>query len=276
MQMIFLLLSFNLLLFADNYILLNSTENFSLLNKYKQKIEERDLRRFEKFKPFRIIEEDGIIVNRYIRYSKITDGENEYYLLKNEDGSFSLNGNGKFIIEKNVITLLDTVILKKDVEINFINNAIQSKIIPKNSKILRIFKRKANNYYVRSLGISGVFGTIFIDDSYFTKEENSTSKPVNRFEEIYEKVLAKVGKTNKFFEKLYFDLNRLTGKEKDVPKWDVTINQDEIICLLKNFELNSELPESIEYMVKELQFYTIGTDYKVVFSKGKIVIREQS
>jgi hypothetical protein len=71
--------------------------------------------------------------------------------------------------------------------------------------------------------------------------------------------------------------NALTGDDKSVPRWDCDSSGGCVRCRLSGpYSNGDQLAESAQCLVREIGALLTGTDLRVVFKGGEIVVEKRS
>jgi hypothetical protein len=277
-----LTLQFSVFSFAQktaDFLILDAPSKYTILNQYQQPLSESQAADFVPNTPVRIVNNNELLGDQFTHALTGLVDDKTCYIQKDEKGNL-LGGSANVIRQCEIIG--DTVLVVKDKAVPFYagkNRSLPAGYLGAQESVIRIF-RLGGLYFVKHNNQKTQYG--WADFSANVAWKHSAVAAVAAVDPgfavmLTDKIVDRFKKANESY-RVYFDhFNKVTGSEKVIPAWQCEITGSIVHCTLNNpYKNGTQLDESTQYLVRDLENILIGKQYDVVADKGEITVKPKS
>ncbi len=250
-----------ILLFGQDYYIIENPRGLKILNKYQQEISTEALRSLPEFAPFRIITEDDTLSDGFRTYKLAEYDGADYYLLTNDIGEFIAEAELGFTkrIKDAEKKDFEAVILLDDKVNSFSPDGKRNERLIKNTR-LRVFFKDGSRYYARNITDHNF---CFVNLSI--KKENtdwqiagSEAATIEISEHVVNRIKERIDQVNLAWFKLYGLFSEKTGNKKEAPYWEMEAGKDSLVCSLLNRGEKDSVTDIVNLIYNEFSVYCHG------------------
>lgn len=261
-----------------DYLIISNLKGLEILNRYQQKISEKDKSAFSPYLPCRIIQREMLLSDGFTSAMEVSIEKQTFFLLLNEEKEpIITDPETEFkIIDKSVSTN-EMLKVRKTGKVRFAKEAFgitkkNSVFLEKDIIVRKIFEKMSDSYVFNVSDAE--YGWIsFSDKSAVTKiGSDNIRKEITIPALIYEKVREEVEKINILYRKLFADLNQMYTETRESPEIFIQASDREIILNLPP-DFERHFPKSLLYLTNELEIIITGTPFSVNKTNGKLEIK---
>ncbi len=256
----------------SDFLIISQPYSLQILNKYEQRLTSSELAGLPQFLPAEIIDANELLSDEYTNALKISYAGKIYFLPKNSDNqSVNKKDASYYEIYNNVTLVNDTIKIRASGKF-----ALQTpdpdktdKIsIPKNTRLIRIFKNKSD-YYVLIPGAVNRFGWMrFHNNNYWEKIKSVATHPDLKTQDIIAgSIISKTEQVNAVFRDLFRLLNKQTGTNRTAPQWTVDRLGGPLHLKFIPSEYGYNFAESNARFIQEIEYLLLGSDYSLKLSE---------
>jgi len=264
----------------SSVLLVRNAEALTILDTYEQPLSATDKSSIRKGAPFRIISKEIFLGDGLSRASRVVFNSTEYFIQKNESGSYLTKQPDSYSILTGCEFISDTfrVVDEKSVLIYTQFDMRGTRFwLQKDQDIVRVFIYK-NKYYSKTLSDIPRYGWIMPSSASHLKEYSSAiSSPQKQGQlspAIEKKIRTFIDNKNRQYRSIFRFLNAETTKEIPPPNWEVTM-EDGIVrgTLFMPERTQGHFRESTRLLREEIEKMLIGSKYYVARTKTGFIIR---
>lgn len=264
---------------ADFFIAENPTQ-FEILDRYQQKISSSDRKLFNKFTPWKIIEEYNLLSDQFTQAMKVGFAGKRYFFVRDDQGNLKhgpQDGLSYLIKDAELISeeftvLQNGAVLFSEASFNKRNKNYKRTYLEKNTLLRTVFKTK-KDYFVQLLGAKKQYGWVRPSGKLSLKKTSGRIISANTDLEIegslLDRVRLKIEGVNVVYSRLFKKLNSSFKQDKPVPFWSLESNGKGMVIQLQNNN-SDKFNKSIDYFVNEIETIFAGSPFNV-FSSGTAI-----
>ncbi|MCU0609163.1 MAG: hypothetical protein MUF22_05290 [Chitinispirillaceae bacterium] len=262
---------------AGDYLLLARPEQYAISNQYEQPLTASEKAAFKPYSPFRVIDQDMVLGDQINKALKFEFQNKNYFLLKNENGSFS--GEVSADTRKrfsNCELINDTIQVTRDGVLAIAPIAGVVRMAAAHETIVRIFKL-GTRYYLQTA--AGYGWSSLEPATAWRKNRRAAEKTVSLNDtglssEICTKIDQRVALVNETYIKYYQHFNEQTKTEKTPPVWTADRNAGALRYMLAG-PASDQFGESSKKLLREIENLLVGSSYRAIGSRNEIVIQKR-
>jgi hypothetical protein len=263
-----------------DFLIIERVDKLLIYNKYQQKIARAEENIFVPFVPIRIINSQAKLNDNYTPCMKVEVLGNVYYLIKDyRSALIGTEKGGYHRVYNDVSLVMDTAQVKANLVHKLDSPSRERHFqLTTTQRFIRFF-RMNDWVYVRPISRPSQFGWIpasaFLELPAQDREASSSIKGITLPGKTIQRIETKFDEVNSLFIVLFSRWNRETSQNKIVPRWIVTKTGKTITATLKPETYRDAFPESIQYLIQQLENILTGTNYIITSSPGQLVIRNK-
>ncbi len=265
-----------------DFLIIENPAELLIYNKYQQSVQLKDKLKFISYIPLQILNEDELLSDQITPALKFKLQNEIYFLIKDNQGKIiNRDSNGYNKIFKNCAIINDTVQILADRAVLISQTPAwqpSSKnkrfYLKKDDYLLRLFKKK-NAYYVLKLGNDVQYGWCQFRKNrswrILEKDADGKNKLIPPY--IREKITARIESANQTYSDYFKYFNQRLNRQKEIPRWVMEIEDNQIKCNLENDFYMQKLTESARYLIHDLENILLGTNIALNYENGVIIIQ---
>jgi hypothetical protein len=264
-----------------DFLILSQPRDYTILNQYQQPVTDAEKKLFVANVPLQIRDDDEILGDQITRALRFVFDGRVWFIQKDEQGNF-LGDKGKQFrqVLKKCSIVGDTVQILTDRAVSFSEKyppGAGGGWLKKGEQVARLFSY-GGSCCVNLAGANTRYGwSRFGAKTGWKRLEKAAEKPQGLTGMLTERIIARFKTANKTYADYFAHFDRLTGQEKTVPVWRCEAKGNEVHCSLNApYGTTSQLDESTQYLVRDLENMLIGKQYDVLYEKGEIFIKPKS
>ncbi|HMD69666.1 MAG TPA: hypothetical protein VKF42_12350 [Chitinivibrionales bacterium] len=266
--------------YAD-FIILSSPRSFTILNQFQQPVSEQEKALFAENAPILVENENEVMGDQITRALRFVFDGKTWFLQKDEAGNL-VGDKGKQSRQsyRKCGVLGDTVQITEDRAVSFSQQyppAGRGAFLAKGETLVRIFSY-GGSFYVKRGGTRPEYAwSTLAPKSAWKRLEHATEKPQGLTGYLSDMIVRRFTEANTAYREYFGHFNALTHQEKAVPAWHCEAHGGEIRCTLNlPYRNTSQLDESTQYLVRDVENMLIGKQCEVVAGKGEILVRPKA
>ena len=261
---------------ARDVLTVEHPQRLVLFNKYQQRLSAEEYRRLPPFVPMVFVREQDHLGDGFTPCAAVEIDREPYYILRNEAGGFSTQGEpGRIEIFRNASLQGDSVVLLR-------GGALALKpaggpegiLLEPGTRVLRLFEHDGRTY-VRLPSAGGRFGWLSLSGPGRSTEwrQVESAKPAGKTpEDVLERVQPVVDGANRSLRRIYAALSPETGNVRTPPSFRLSRSAVEIRCLLQPEGLSGSFGGSMRALLAGFERVLGGTGLHAEISDGAILI----
>ena len=261
-------------------LILSRPQDYTIFNQYQQPLSESERSLFVANVPLQIVKENEIMGDQITHALRFVFEGKTWFVERDESGNFAGDKGKQFRqVLKKCLIISDTVQIMAEGAVSF-----SEKFPPgakgwlrKGETVQRLFSY-GGFFYVKRPAEKPPYGwSRFGVKTGWKRIEQGIEKPQELTTLLMEQIMDRFKAANRTYEEYFSHFDKLTGQEKTIPRWRCEAKGDEVHCSLNApYDGTSQLDESTQYLVRDLENMLIGKQYEVLFDKGGIFIKPRS
>jgi hypothetical protein len=264
-----------------DFLILSQPRDYTILNQYQQPITDAEKKLFVANAPLQIVNDNEILGDQLTRTLRFVFEGRTWFIEKDETGNFKGDKGKQFrqVLKKCVI-IADTVQIQADRAVSFSEKyppGLESGWLKKGELVIRLFSC-GGSCCVKRPGAKPEYGWgRFGPKTGWKRLEQGAEKPQGLTDMLTERIVSRFKAANQTYAEYFSHFDKLTGQEKTVPAWRCEAKGGEVHCSLNApYTSSSQLDESTQYLVRDLENVLIGKQCDVLYEKGEIFIKPKS
>jgi hypothetical protein len=264
-----------------DFLILSQPRDYTILNQYQQPITDAEKKLFVANAPLQIVNDNEILGDQLTRALRFAFDGRTWFIQKDETGNF-LGDKGKQFrqVLKKCVIIADTVQIQADRAVSFSEKyppGLESVWLKKGELVVRLFSC-GGSCCVKRPGAKTEYGWgRFGAKTGWKRLEQGAEKPQGLTGMLTERIIDRFKAVNQTYAEYFSHFDKLTGQEKTVPAWRCEAKGGEVHCSLNApYASSSQLDESTQYLVRDLENVLIGKQCDVLYEKGEIFIKPKN
>ena len=264
-----------------DFLILSQPRDYTILNQYQQPLTDAEKKLFVPNAPLQIVKENEILGDQLTHALRFAFDGKTWFIEKDEAGNFTGDKGKQFrqVLKKCAI-IGDTVQILADRAVSFSEKyppGLESGWLKKGELVMRLFSC-GGSCCVKLPGAKNEYGwSRFGAKTGWKRLEQGAEKPQGLTGMLTERIIDRFKAANKTYADYFSHFDRLTGQEKTVPVWRCEAKGNEVHCSLNApYAATSQLDESTQYLVRDLENMLIGKQCDVRYEKGEIFIKPKN
>jgi hypothetical protein len=266
--------------YAD-FIILSHPGSYTILNQYQQPVSEQEKGLFSENTPIQVENENELMGDQITRALRFVFDGRTWFLQKDEAGNLAGDRGKQFRQEYRKCGVLgDTVQIAENRAVPFSQPSLpvgRGAYFTKGEILIRMFSYGGNSY-VRHIGARPEYAwSPFLPKSAWKRIEHTAEKPQGLTNYLSDMIVRRFTEANTAYREYFGHFNTLTHQEKTVPLWQCEARGNEVRCTLNlPYRNTSQLDESTQYLVRDVENMLIGKQCEVVAGKGEVLVRPKA
>ncbi len=263
---------------SADFIISGKPQVYTILNKYEQSLNDAERELFRPFSPLQIINAEYTLGDGITSAQKVRFSGDVYFFLKDDDGKLVGGKKDPYrhtfrkcrIIEDTIRVVKDRAILLSQ---KYPSDG-KRVYMGKGTLVIRLFKYQ-NYYCVKYIAKKVMYGWCSLSDKSAWKREIRVKKVDTTLKsELAERIIERINSANEKYEQYFERFNKITGKQKSIPRWRYSYDDELIRCTLTNpYKDSDQLEESTQYLVHDIENLLIGKPFNVRYRNGEILVQ---
>jgi len=261
---------------TGDVLIVEHPERLVLFNRYQQRLTSDEYRQVPPFVPMVVVREHGYLGDGFTPCAAVEIGREPYYLLRDEGGEFSTQGEpGKTELFRNVTFSEDTLVLLRGRALRLRPAGGGEEILQQaGARVIRLFDHESKTY-VRLASAPGRFGWLTLSSSSRPPEwslvEKASAAGISP-EDVLLRVRPVVDGANRSLRQIYAAISPETGPPHTPPSFRLAPARTEIRCILEPGALSGTFSGSMRALLAEMERVLGGTGLHAEISEGTILI----
>jgi hypothetical protein len=264
-----------------DFLILSQPHDYTILNQYQQPITDAEKKLFVANAPLQIVKDNEILGDQLTRALRFAFDGKTWFIEKDETGNFKGDKGKQFrqVLKKCVI-IADTVQIIADRAVSFSEKyppGLESGWLKKGEIVVRLFSCQGF-CCVKCPGAKTEYGWgKFGAKTGWKRLEQAAEKQQGLNDMLTERIISRFKDANRTYAEYFSHFDKLTQQEKTVPVWRCEAKGNEVHCSLNApYASTSQLDESTQYLVRDLENMLIGKQCDVRYEKGEIFIKPKN
>ncbi len=266
---------------SADFAILSQPRDYTILNQYQQPLSDAEKKSLGVNLPAQIENDDELLGDQITHALRFDFDGRTWFLQKDEAGNL-IGDRGKQFRQmfRKCTVLGDTLLITEDRAVPFSEKfppAGQGKSLGKGEAVVRIFSTGQFVYVKRGDARAEYGWCSFARRSAWKAVEHAVEKPQALTGHLSDQIVRRFAEANKVYKEYFDHFNEFTHQEKTVPAWQCEASGNEVRCTLNlPYRNSSQLEESTQYLVRDVENMLIGKHYEVVGGKGEILVKPKA
>lgn len=264
-----------------DFLLASKPDELILYNKYQQKVTAHQLRQIPAYTPWKIIDEDTLLSDRFTPVMKV-ERDKETYFIQLPDEEETDTGTVSPVpgtrIYRGCTLMNDTIQIKEMNRVALFDSpaagAGHKRFDLDENDLLLIRARHKNSYLVQTMERLPRYGWLRHSQSRYWR----TVKTVKGGQKpelpglIREQIRMRIRSANDQYRQYFTFMNQRYQKQLVIPEWYIEETETGLRCTMNAGRYTESLAQSTRYLIQDLEGYLIGTPFRLDYEAGIISI----